>query len=61
MKGGGHGHAMSGSRGNKKIGIKKDYGTPVQNKGTVKAHSSPKSATEFNCGCSGVKTGQPNS
>ena len=59
MKSGGTGHAMSGSRGNEKIGLKKSFkmaGGP----GT-KGGKSAKSSTEYDCGCSGTKSGQPNS
>lgn len=57
-KGGGRGHSMSGSRGNSKIGINVKY--PMADGPGTSGGKSPKSSTEYDCGCT-TKRGQPNS
>lgn len=58
MKSGGHGHSQTGTRGHDKIGLKKSF-KMASGPGT-KGGKSAKSATEYDCGCAGNKTGQPN-
>lgn len=52
MKGGGHGHSMSGTRGNSKIGFGKSAnGAPdaTSVKEKTSGGKSPKSATAYKC------------